>query len=104
MNPRAIILLVDDEPLVCGFASTVLERRGYKVYIAHGAAEALQIFRDHMDEIDLVVTDINMPVMSGPEMAQIMRQERPALPLLFISGGIEVLPEWTKVTCGLLMK
>jgi CheY-like chemotaxis protein len=104
MNPRAVMLLFDDEPLFRDCASKVLEFRGFKVYLAHGPTEALQIFRGHIDEIDLVVTDLNMPDMSGSEMAWIMRQERPLLPLLLVSGGNDYLPDWTKATCGLLTK
>jgi len=93
MNPsRAVILLVDDESLVCDYASKALEYRGYKVYVAQWSSEALQIFRDHLNDIDLVVTDINMPGMRGPKMAWIMRQDRPELPLLFISGRNDELP------------
>jgi len=104
MNGRAAILLVDDEAPIVRFATMALENRGYKVYAANGAQEALRTFGDHIDEIDLVLSDIKMPDMSGLEMASIMRQQRPNLPLLFISGWNDPLPDWASATCGLLTK
>jgi DNA-binding response OmpR family regulator len=100
----AFILLVDDEPLVCGTASMALEHRGHKVQVMHGGKEALNFFASHCDEIDLVVTDVHMPGMSGTEMAWQMRQARGDLPVLFITGGDDHLPVWTKTTCGILLK
>jgi two-component system, cell cycle sensor histidine kinase and response regulator CckA len=106
MDPgkAATILLVDDESFVRGVASTALLRRGYTVYVAHGGKDGLRCFREHRDEIDIVVSDINMPDMTGPQMVEIMRRERPHLAVLFISGGSNGLPDWAKGTCGVLAK
>jgi two-component system, cell cycle sensor histidine kinase and response regulator CckA len=100
----ATILLVDDESFVRGVAFMALQRRGHTVYVAHGGEDGLRHFREHRHEIDIVVSDINMPDMTGPQMVEIMRRERPDLAVLFISGHNNVLPDWAKRTCGVLAK
>jgi two-component system, cell cycle sensor histidine kinase and response regulator CckA len=80
------VLLVEDEPAVRALASRVLRRAGYTVLVAGNGAEGLEIAGRLGHQIDLVVSDVVMPVMSGPDMANRLRQAFPALRTLFISG------------------
>jgi two-component system, cell cycle sensor histidine kinase and response regulator CckA len=80
------VLLVDDEDSVRKVARRVLERSGYNVFAAATAVEALALFEEHRDRIDLLLTDVIMPVMNGRELADALLLERPELPVLFMSG------------------
>jgi two-component system cell cycle sensor histidine kinase/response regulator CckA len=103
-NDKPTILVVDDESIVCRVAAAVLSSRGYQVVIANGGIDGLQKFSAHKDEVKLVVSDINMPDLSGPEMVDLIRQEQPHVNILFISGAADVLPNWAEGTCGVLVK
>ncbi len=80
------ILVVEDEQLVRALTRRTLERTGYRVYEAANGAEALQVVRELGDRLQLVITDIVMPVMGGRELAATLRRERPSLTILFMSG------------------
>jgi two-component system, cell cycle sensor histidine kinase and response regulator CckA len=80
------ILLVEDEEMIRRLVRDVLARSGYTVYDAPAGAPALELLRSHGDEIDLLLTDVVMPGMSGPTLAKIATDERPALRVLFTSG------------------
>jgi PAS domain S-box-containing protein len=80
------ILLVEDENAVRDMAQVVLQRHGYTVLAASDATQALRIARDNVGRIDLVLTDVVMPGMSGPQLVEQLRGERPDLPALFMSG------------------
>jgi PAS domain S-box-containing protein len=80
------ILLVEDEPAVREVAQEVLQRRGYTVLSASDATEAMRIARDNAGRIDLVLTDVVMPGMTGPQLVEQLRAEQPDLPALFMSG------------------
>jgi CheY-like chemotaxis protein len=80
------VMVVDDEPLVRDFVGTILAASGYNVVGAPSAREAIRMVDAGGSEIDLLVTDIVMPDIDGCELAIRMRQRRPALPVLFISG------------------
>jgi two-component system cell cycle sensor histidine kinase/response regulator CckA len=84
-----LILVVEDEPTVLDLAAVSLRSQGYDVLTAGGPLEALRIFDRTGEKINLVVTDIMMPEMSGPEMAKEMRLKRPEVKLLFMSGYSE---------------
>jgi CheY-like chemotaxis protein len=81
------ILLVEDEACARTFVRTVLEQRGYKVHEAADAYRALDILGTEGCHPSLVITDIEMPGMSGVALAETIGQSRPDLPILFISGG-----------------
>jgi two-component system cell cycle sensor histidine kinase/response regulator CckA len=85
------ILLVEDEPSVLELARLILERHGYKLLVATDPFEALAIVEDHEAPIDLLVSDVVMPLLNGPELAQRIRQLRPQLRTLFLSGYTEDL-------------
>jgi two-component system, cell cycle sensor histidine kinase and response regulator CckA len=80
------ILLVEDEDAVRAIVGAVLRRRGYQVLEASTPLAACEIFEQHQEEIDLLVTDVVMPEMNGPALAQRLVALRPELRILFISG------------------
>jgi CheY-like chemotaxis protein len=80
------VLLVEDEPAIRTLASDVLRRYGYTVLEARHGVEALMTSAHYLDRIQLLVTDVVMPQMSGNEVAQRLLLERPDLKVLYISG------------------
>ncbi len=80
------ILLVEDEESVRKFTAQALESQGYKVLVFARAREALHLLDDASLEIHLAISDIVMPDMGGKELAERIRNLRPKLPILFISG------------------
>jgi DNA-binding NtrC family response regulator len=80
------ILLVEDEPAVRQLFATALTRAGYKVYEARNGEEAVKLFEQHADAVDLLLTDMRMPYMGGAELAKELRRRKSALKLICISG------------------
>lgn len=80
------ILLVEDEDLVRGLTRKVLSEAGYKVLEAKSGAEALELTRGYAGPIDLLLTDVVMPAVSGKEVAERLKELRPAARVLFMSG------------------
>jgi two-component system cell cycle sensor histidine kinase/response regulator CckA len=83
------ILLVDDEGAVRTFGARALASRGYKVYQAGSAIEALEVMKQTEDKIDLVVSDVVLPKMDGPSLLVELRKIRPDLKIIFVSGYAE---------------
>ena len=83
------ILLVDDEDSIRDFLAEILSEQGYKVIEATNGEEGLQVFKEYKEEIDLLISDITMPKMSGPELVNKLRELQPKLKALFISGNVE---------------
>ncbi len=81
----ARVLLVEDEEAVRRLASTLLREAGYEVVEAIDGARALQIVEE-TGEVDLLVSDVLMPRLDGPTLAQRLRQRWPSLPVVFVSG------------------
>ena len=82
----ARILLVEDDADVRQFIADLLELQGYTVLAARDGADALRIAGDALRPLHLLLTDVIMPRMSGPEVAARLREERPDLRVLFVSG------------------
>jgi hypothetical protein len=80
------ILLVEDEQLLRAVVKDTLEEHGYRVLEAAAAAEALAISRGFPDTIDLLLTDVIMPEVTGPALAEILLKERPRMRVIFTSG------------------
>ncbi len=80
------ILLVDDEEPVRAIVIRILTRAGHKVIAAQHGADALRLAAAHAGKIDLLVTDMYMPGLRGPEIIERLRPERPGLRVLFMSG------------------
>jgi CheY-like chemotaxis protein len=85
-SPHGLVLLVEDEAAVRATARRILERHGYAVLEARHGADALLLWRAHRDEVTAVVTDLRMPEMGGRELATVLREERPELPLVLVTG------------------
>lgn len=83
------ILVVEDDSIVRMLIVDVLEELEYKVLEAEGCKEALALLKDTDRSIDLMMTDVNMPIMDGRELAKEARSVRPGLPILFASGYAE---------------
>ena len=82
----ATVLLAEDEAGVRALARRILERAGFRVLDARHGADAVRVWEQHADEIDIVVTDLVMPEMGGRALAERLRELRPGLPVLFMSG------------------
>jgi CheY-like chemotaxis protein len=94
--PRsAVVLLVDDEPLVRLSTAEGLRELGYEVREVGTAAEALEALRLGLDP-DAIITDHMMPGMSGAQLAAELRTLRPGLPVLMITGYANLPPEQTR--------
>jgi PAS domain S-box-containing protein len=83
---RETILVVDDEEAVRSVVCTTLRRKGYAVLEAEGGPEAISVAEAHGAEIDLLLTDVVMPNLRGPDLAERLAVGRPGLRVLFISG------------------
>jgi two-component system cell cycle sensor histidine kinase/response regulator CckA len=83
------ILLVEDEEAVRSFAARALRMRGYHVLEASGGEEALEIVKRDDTKIDLIITDVVMPNMDGPTMVRHVKQLKPNLAVIFMSGYAE---------------
>jgi len=83
----ALILLVEDEPAVRGLFAMSLRKDGYFVMEASNGAEALAVV-EQAGRVDLVVTDVVMPIMKGTELATRLRVPYPELRFIFVSGNV----------------
>jgi DNA-binding response OmpR family regulator len=84
------ILVVEDEPTLCQLLAGALSVAGYRVHQARNGVEATAVFARHGPAIDLVITDVKMPYVDGPQLIQVLRERRRNLKVLCISGTGEV--------------
>jgi CheY-like chemotaxis protein len=80
------LLLAEDDPQVRAIAARALMSRGYRVLEAADGLEALRTAEGHAGPIALLVTDVVMPGLGGRGLADTLRERRPAMPVLFLSG------------------
>jgi CheY-like chemotaxis protein len=78
--------VVEDEGEVRALVREILQERGYEVVEASGPREALHLAADASRRLDLLLTDVVMPQMTGPALADLLTAEQPAMPVLFMSG------------------
>jgi CheY-like chemotaxis protein len=83
------ILLVEDENAVRRMLREALRKRGYRVLEAENGADAISKWGSEVERIDLLVTDIVMPVMNGLKLAEELRRRRPTIRIVFMSGHAE---------------
>lgn len=86
INTEGLLLLIDDDDLVRDTISQMLEVMGYQVVTASNGEEALQVFTLHQDEINIVISDVVMSGLNGPDAVAEMRTLKPLLPTVFITG------------------
>jgi PAS domain S-box-containing protein len=82
---HGIIVLVEDEPAVAEVTRRILQAHGYTVHVAPGPNDALSLV-DRLQGFDLLITDVVMPDLNGYELAERIKQARPALKVLYASG------------------
>src|SRR5258706_16246235 len=85
-QPLATILAVDDDQAVLGFLDQSLRMAGYNVLLADSGWSAIQVYENSAEPVHLLLTDVIMPDLTGPVVAERLRSRQPDLRVLFISG------------------
>jgi two-component system, cell cycle sensor histidine kinase and response regulator CckA len=88
-KPKGLVLLADDEPDVRRVAARMLKKMGFEVMLAKDGQEAVELFGDNADLIDMVVLDLTMPRLGGRETLHRIREIAPGIPVLLSSGYSE---------------
>jgi two-component system, cell cycle sensor histidine kinase and response regulator CckA len=86
---KACILLAEDDPEIRRMLSDTLTKDGFEVLTAPDGQAALRHARNHEGTIDLLITDVEMPLLDGFDLHERLRQERPDIKLLVISGNLD---------------
>jgi CheY-like chemotaxis protein len=81
-----LVLIVDDEPGILRVTKMILEKHNYRVLEANDALEALALFPQHMDSVNLVLTDIMMPYMDGVMLVRAIKKMKPAMKFIASTG------------------
>jgi DNA-binding response OmpR family regulator len=95
---RPTVLVVDDEEDLRDIIRRMLQRRGFDTLIAGDSQEAIAVLRDHPGKIDVLVTDLGLPGVSGGELSRTATEVRPDMRVIYISG----LPKDMAVAEGLI--
>jgi two-component system cell cycle sensor histidine kinase/response regulator CckA len=89
LTGQGLVLLVEDEDAVRAFAARALRNKGYTVIEAASGDQALALPADQLERVELLISDVVMPNLDGPTLAAQLRNRRPQLKILFISGYAE---------------
>jgi two-component system, cell cycle sensor histidine kinase and response regulator CckA len=89
MAATETLLVVENETAIKTLVQMALERHGFAVLTAESGGEALRLAATHSGPIDLLITDIVLPDLRGPELARRLVQQRPDLITLFMSGYMD---------------
>lgn len=81
-----VVLFVDDEEAIRLFAGAALRRHGFRPLTARNGVEAVELLKAHRHEVDLILLDLTMPVMGGPETFEKLREVRPDVRVVVMSG------------------
>jgi DNA-binding NtrC family response regulator len=95
---RPTVLVVDDEEDLRDIMRRMLERRGFTVIAAGDSRQAIEVCREHPGTIDVLVTDLGLPGVSGGELSRTAAELRPGMRVVYISG----LPRELAVADGLI--
>jgi two-component system cell cycle sensor histidine kinase/response regulator CckA len=82
-----LILIVDDEEAVCTVIKRILESNRYRTLVANNGTEAIALFASEAKEINLVLTDLNMPFMSGPDIIAVLKKINPGVRIIVATGA-----------------
>jgi two-component system, cell cycle sensor histidine kinase and response regulator CckA len=86
----ATILIVDDDPTMLGVTAEILNRFGYTVLTAQEGSEGLKAFEEAQNTIQLVISDVVMPGMNGPQLVRSIKSRSPSTATLLMSGTLAV--------------
>jgi len=86
-------LLIDDEPMVTDICEMMLKNLGYEVLKAYSGSEGIKIYEANREQIDLIISDFNMPGMNGQEVVEKLRIMDHSVKVLLSSGGLSVMHE-----------
>ncbi len=95
---RPTVLVVDDEEDLRDIMRRMLDRRGFATLVAGDAQQATAVCREHPGEIDILVTDLGLPGVSGGDLSRVATELRPGMQVVYISG----LPKEIAVADGLI--
>lgn len=85
----AVVLVADDEESIRRLVCVIVTLAGHKCFTAANGLEAVALFRSNRDSIDLVITDMTMPVMDGADAVARIRETRTAVPVICMTGYTE---------------
>lgn len=85
------ILVADDDDEIRRYVTSLLEREGYVVWVASHGRQALGMIRTANGEVDLILTDVEMPELSGLDLQREAQQLRPPVPVVLMTGAVESL-------------
>ncbi len=91
--PEGVALVVEDDEPVCRLVERILSRNGYTVVSAHSGEEALDFLERHNLELDVLITDVVMPLMSGTELAARVMAQQPQVKVVYMSGHSDKVVE-----------
>ena len=86
---RETILLVEDDRSLVYLTKSLLEERGYKVLLAWDGEEALDIYREHKNEIAVIITDMGLPKLGGWEVFKSIKEIDPKAKVILVSGYVD---------------
>jgi len=95
------VLFVDDEKILVEMGKDMLERLGCHVTVSTRSLDALQIFQNHPEQFDLIITDQTMPHMTGAEMASAMIKIRADIPIILCTGYSSIISEEEAIAMGI---
>ena len=101
-NMGRLVLCVDDEKVGLQVRKMLLERAGYTVLTAHDGPSGLEVFENN--PVEAVVLDYSMPGMHGGEVAALMRERKPHVPILLLSAYLGLPPEITQLVTVYMTK
>lgn len=103
-DDRPVVLLAEDDVLVRNMVRHILESAGFRVLAAADGMEALTLSRQFTGRIDVLLTDHDMPHMDGIALVEHIKPERPAIPVLMMSGRLSNPPKIHNIEVKLLPK
>src|SRR5262245_2976104 len=101
---NTIILIADDEPSVLDTVRAIIQRQGYGVLLAADGEEALKLSRNHVGDIDVLITDMKMPGMDGLALTKSIVIERPQIRVMLMSGLVSAELRWADMKLPFLRK
>jgi CheY-like chemotaxis protein len=104
-NDTPVILLVDDDGMIRKLTSALLQAQGYAVVQAESGSRGMECFAKYRQALAMVLSDVVMPEMSGPEMVRQILEIDPRTRVMFMTGQVEqVLPERFQTGYAVLRK